>query len=76
MSVYSCACLVSVSMVILHALMTVKVGGQPTTSDEDADKNNLMEIVKTLKDELTSWTHELMQLEAMVSRTSPDKRTG
>jgi len=74
MSVYSCACLVSVSMVILHALMTVKVGGQPTTSDEDADKNNLMEIVKTLKDELTSW--KLMQLEAMVSRTSPDKRTG
>jgi len=49
--------------------MTVKVGGQPTTSDEDADENNLMEMVKTLKDELA-------KLKAMISTTSLNKRTG
>jgi len=69
MSVYSCLCLISVSMGILYGLMTVKVGGQPTTSDEDANENNLIEMVRTLKD-------KLHKLEAMISITPPDKPTG
>ena len=49
--------------------MLVEVGGQPKTGDEDADENNLMEMVKTLKDEVA-------KLKAMISTTRPDKRTG
>jgi len=53
----------------VNGLMLVEVGGQPKTGDEDADENNLMEMVKTLKDEVA-------KLKAMISTTRPDKRTG
>ena len=61
-------CLITVIIGILYRLMLVEVGGQPTTSDEDADENDLVETVKTLK-------RELAMLKATIS-TTPDKRTG
>ena len=65
----SCVCLITVTIGILYKLMLLEVGGQPTTSDEDADVNDLVETVKTLK-------RELAKLKAMISTTTPDKRTG